>query len=649
MKITKKLTALLICAIILFLPSCKSMGSLTRGGGELKIGVNGIEGNFNPFYSESEGDREIVSQMFRTIQRRENDNKLSNYSGGISYEFVGDSKVKYTVSIKDDMYFSDGSNITIDDVIFFYYFISDASYDGIYKDWYLNDIVGLKEYYFDDKNYINSIAQIENTIEEKYTVTTIGVEDYSKYLVETELEGKFAGIDEKSPSGVSWREYLQKLGYGKELEALGANPAKEAALKLAARAEAENNPLAYNPESWYRELLYSNYIKNNYSDGADVSGIEGIKKVNDYTCTVLFNSRNINMISELNVPIVSKNYYSSEYVKGAADMVKNLQGFAVCSGPYMAPDFDDGAVSMAANDFYSDSKCEFRSLKFIDLAAENADPVESVLSGETDVVKTLATSSVISDLNDKSVRYFITNADSYTTMFFNTRTLEASARKALMGLCSVSETLDKKIGSYYTRLFSPISVRFAEYPSSITEPYYNESAYTAYELVSDNMIKSVKAYYCGSEEDLAYAVLSAYKDKLSSKGITLEIVITDESGLENAIISGEADIWIENIPDGATCDKYDYYNSNGSLNKTALKNPDIDTLTHSIRAAVGFSDKAQMTASLMKLVMEQAVELPLFQLQQITIYNTETVNPESFSEEINFDGFTYALPILKKN
>ena len=71
-------------------------------------------------------------------------------------------------------------------------------------------------------------------------------------------------------------------------------------------------------------------------------------------------------------------------------------------------------------------------------------------------------------------------------------------------------------------------------------------------------------------------MLSAYKDKLSSKGITLEIVITDESGLENAIISGEADIWIENIPDGATCDKYDYYNSNGSLNKTALKNPDID-------------------------------------------------------------------------
>ena len=75
--------------------------------------------------------------------------------------------------------------------------------------------------------------------------------------------------------------------------------------------------------------------------------------------------------------------------------------------------------------------------------------------------------------------------------------------------------------------------------------------------------------------------------------------------------------------------------------------PVINTIT--ITAAVGFSDKAQMTASLMKLVMEQAVELPLYQLQQITIYNTETVNPESFSEEINFDGFTYALPILKKN
>lgn len=649
MKITKQLTAILLCAVILFLPACKSMGSLTRGGGELKIGVNEIAGNFNPFYAESEGDKEIVSQMFRTIQRRGNDNKLSNYSGGISYEFVDDSKVKYTVSIKDDMYFSDGSNITIDDVIFFYYFVADASYDGAYKDWYLNDIVGLKEYYFDDANYLNSIASIEKNIEENYTVTTIGVDDYSKYLVETELEGKFTGIDGKSPSGASWREYLQKLGYGKELEALGANPDKEAALKLLARAEAENNPLAYNPEDWYRELLYGNYIKTNYSDGVNVSGIEGIKKVNDYTCTVLFNSRNINMISELNVPIVSKNYYSSEYVKGSADKVKELQGFAVCSGPYMAPDLDSGSVSMAANDFYSDEKCEFRSLKFIDLAAENADPVESVISGEIDVVKTLATAQTVSSLNGKSVRYFITNDDSYTTMFFNTRSLEGSARKALMGLCSVSETLDKKIGSYYTRLFSPISVRFSEYPAGITEPYYNESAYSAYELVSDNLIKSVKAYYCGSEDDLAFAVLSAYKDKLSSKGIALEIVSASESELESAIVSGEADIWVEDIPDGATCDKYDYYNSNGSLNKTALKNPEIDTLTASIRAAVGFSDKAQMTSSLMKIVMEQAVELPLYQLQQITIYNTETVNPESFNEENNFDGYSYALPVLKKN
>ena len=71
--------------------------------------------------------------------------------------------MKYTVSIKDDLFFSDGTNIKIDDVVFYYYFISDATYDDTFKDWYLNDIEGLKEYYFDDPNYESSISNIEKT------------------------------------------------------------------------------------------------------------------------------------------------------------------------------------------------------------------------------------------------------------------------------------------------------------------------------------------------------------------------------------------------------------------------------------------------------------------------------------------------------
>ena len=47
--------------------------------------------------------------------------------------------------------------------------------------------------------------------------------------------------------------------------------------------------------------------------------------------------------------------------------------------------------------------------------------------------------------------------------------------------------------------------------------------------------------------------------------------------------------------------------------------------------------------------MEQAVECPLYQLQKITVYNTDIVSPESFTQAGNMDGYTYSIPLLKKS
>lgn len=649
MRFLKVLFIFLICSSMVLLSSCGVFGGLNVKNTELKIGVSGLTGQFNPFYCDSQADKHIVDQTTRPIQRLSTDNTLVNHSGGISYEFEGDKAVKYTVSIKDDMKFSDGTNITIDDVIFFYHFISDATYDGTYKEWYLNDIEGLKEYYFDDRNYKTSIANIEKTVSEKYTLSAISSDDYIKYLVATKIDGKFTGdINSVSPHGKTWMEYISKLGYSEAYNDLGKKPAEEQLLKLIATVEVENNPGAYNPELWYREQLYKRYIDKNYSDGIDVTEISGIKKINDYTCTVVFNSRNINAVSQLNALLVSKNFYSAEYVKGNADKVKDISGIsAVCSGPYIVTSYDDGKAVAAYNEYYTDAKCEFNRLEFIE--TDNEDAVKDVVSGKIDVVSVGASSSVISSLNDKPVSYFITNERRYFSAFFNTRTLETSARMALMGLFSVNNVLENEIGSFYTKLFSPISIRFSEYPSAVTNPYYTESAFTGYQMVTDKLIKDVTAYCCSGENSLEYKVLNAYKDILSQKGIVLRIVVSDENTMRNAILSGEADMWLESVEDGATCDKYEYYNSFGKLNYTGVSSANIDEMTSKIRSSIGFSDKAQMTESLMKLVMDQAVEYPIYQLQTVTVYNTETINPESLIGFDDYDGFTYVIPYLEKN
>ena len=308
MKNLKAYISIICCMVILLLSSCKGAESSST----LKIGVNGLQGIFNPFYAQSDADKEVVAQMFRTIQCKDRDNKSVNHSGGISYEFVGENQIKYTVSIDDNLYFSDGSNITIDDVIFFYHFIADASYDGIYSDWYLNDIVGVKEYYFDDVNYRSSIEEIENRILNNYTISTVETDDLAFYLSKTKIAGKFDGnLDSKMSSGKTWREYVNGLGYSEALSDLGNNPSEEKVINLLASVEAENNPQSYNPEEWYRNYLYKKYLDDNYSDSTVVNTISGIKKINDYTCTVLFNSKNINAVSVLIAPLVSKSYLSA--------------------------------------------------------------------------------------------------------------------------------------------------------------------------------------------------------------------------------------------------------------------------------------------------------------------------------------------------
>ena len=56
-----------------------------------------------------------------------------------------------------------------------------------------------------------------------------------------------------------------------------------------------------------------------------------------------------------------------------------------------------------------------------------------------------------------------------------------------------------------------------------------------------------------------------------------------------------------------------------------------------------------MTETLLKLVMQQAVEYPLYQLQTVTIYNVETINKDSIAGFDNYDGFTYIIPFLEEN
>ncbi len=644
MKRIRAFISLMLIISLVLLSGCKNLSSLSVGDSELKIGVEKIGTEFNPFYAEKGENEEIINQVFVPVLQKNSDNSLKNYCGGISYEYVGTQQVKYTITIRDDLRFSNGDYVTIQDLIEFFYFISDATYKGTYSDFYLNDIVGLKEFYFDDRNYISSINSIEDKILSDYTVATIGKDDLIKYLVATSVEGNYkGGVDSPSPSGESWRDYFIRYQYKEELEALGSTPSDEDVLNLAAKVESEQNPRSYNPENWYREKFYNEYIEKNYSDGINVKEISGIKKVNDYTCTVLFNSRNINAISQINIPVISAEQYLLQYIKGNAEEIRQTEEKPLGCGPYRITEISDDEAELSANEFYFNGKPDFGILKFVDLSEEKKTASELFLSDKIDVATTFATADIINSFADKSVKYFINDVSQYTSVFFNSSKLSLQQRMALMGLCSLNGAVENEIGSYYTGLNRPMSVRFKEYPSHITEPYYKESAYTAFTIVNtETLPEELTAYYCGDELEAAW--LEEYKNILSSKGVKLNILSVSEGEL----YSGKADLWIASVDDGATCDKYDWFNTNGSLNKAGISNPEIDAFTEQIRSSVGLSDKTALTEKVLELVMVQAVECPLYQRQSVTMYNTEKINEETFTSDFNYDGFRYSIAALKE-
>ncbi len=644
----KALVSILISLSIILLSACT--GGFGQGVSELSVGIEDIGVNYNPLYASTETEKIISSQIFGSVQRLGTDNSLINNFGGISYEYVGETQVKYTVTLRDDMFYSDGTHVTVDDLIFFYHYIADASYEGPFSDFRFNDIDGLYAYYYDDSDYINSLTAISNSVYELYSPETISKSDFINYLIATKLEGRFInGLDSDSPNGKSWRDYFVSIEYTDELEKLGENPDEIQLLSLAARAEAENNPLDYNPSDYYAEMLVSEYLGSNYSDGIDVPSISGIKKINDYSCTILFNSRNINAISEINIPIMSRAAFEADYIKGNTESVRQKNLSAVGAGPYKLKQTEEAEVTLTVNEFYFDDAPDFTLLRFKDLSATGTGLIEAFLDGEVDIISVDATDSNLKKLKKGDVKTVVSNKTSYISMFFNAERLGLPERKALSGLADFNTFLSNNIGRYYTAVYMPLSIRFPEYPSDVISPVYSASIFDAFVAQNPAGIANLDAYFCGEAESLEYKILGEYKKILSEKGIELTVNAVSQAEYDSAIASGVADIWIESVPDGATCDKYDYFNSVGELNKTGLASAEIDSLTVGLRASVGFSDRKAMTRRILSLVAEQAVENPICQLQTVTAYNTEKISPYSIGNNFDYDGYSAVLTLLKKN
>ncbi|OQC13232.1 MAG: Oligopeptide-binding protein AppA precursor [Firmicutes bacterium ADurb.Bin080] len=133
------------------------------GADTLVVGYSYFSNKFSPFFSKTAYDQDVASMTqvgLLTTDRQGAvimngiDGETNNYNG-TDYLYKGiadfdvtqntDGTVYYDIEIRDDLFFSDGVHLTIDDVIFSMYVLSDPSYDGS-SSFYAQPIKGMTEY-----------------------------------------------------------------------------------------------------------------------------------------------------------------------------------------------------------------------------------------------------------------------------------------------------------------------------------------------------------------------------------------------------------------------------------------------------------------------------------------------------------------------
>ncbi len=153
---TKRIISLMLAAVMLVgMLATTACGGKTEKPDALVIMTDELDGLFNPFFSTTGADATIVSmtQIGMLGSNYENGNVNVAYGKDhavavLDYIVEQDpatGKTTYTFVLKNDIVFSDGHPLTMEDVLFNLYVYLDPVYTGS-STMYSTDIVGLQDY-----------------------------------------------------------------------------------------------------------------------------------------------------------------------------------------------------------------------------------------------------------------------------------------------------------------------------------------------------------------------------------------------------------------------------------------------------------------------------------------------------------------------
>lgn len=533
----------------------------------LVVGYSPFSEKFSPFFAKTAYDQDayVQTQVALFGNDRAGNLILKGIEGetvdynGKDYFYDGiadtdivqndDGTVDYNIKIRDDIVFSDGTPMTIDDVIFNMYVLSDPTYDGS-STFYAVPIEGMAEYRAGMELLSNMIvaAGPDNT---DFTYWTEDeqkaywdafwaagegfaqeIADYCKNYGATNVsEGAalwgFEGLAADATAADFFKAIVDKYGYDVSDDGINAETAGSAITDLI------NAQLGDKADAYAKGI----------STGESAANIAGIKKTGDYSMTVHCTKFEATAIYQLGVYVAPMHYYgdaslydydnnSFGFPKGDLSLIRSKTTHPMGAGPYVFEQYENAVITYHANELYYKGTPKTQYLLFQE--GSDGDKLAGVVSGQFDITDPSFSQSTVDSIKEynggeltgsvittdtvDNLGYGYIGVCAATVNVGGDKASDASKdlRKAFATLFSVYR--DTVINSYYGERASVI-----QYPISNTSWAAPRPADEGYEIAYSKSVEGNPLYTEDMSEEQKYdAALAAAVGYLKAAGFTYD-------------------------------------------------------------------------------------------------------------------------------
>ncbi len=474
-----------------------------KGADTLVVGYSNFSQKFSPFFSESAYDQDVYAMTAVGLlgTDREGNMVMKGIEGekraynGTEYTYTGiadceikensDGTVDYNITMRDDIKFSDGEPMTIDDAIFSLYVFCDPTYDGSSTMSSL-PVVGMKDY----KNSLRSVSSMilskiaddtvdisEFVTDEQYetykaafekcgTAFAQAIADYcianygAKDVASAATLWGFKGLDAKATAADFFNMIAEEYGYsiaGIDKEAADAPLSELINAELGDRAEE-----------------FATYVKT-----SDVQNIAGVKRTGDYSLTVTLSEVDATAVYQMGWVVAPLHYYGDKaqynydknqfgFPKGDLSIVKEKTTSPMGAGPYKFVSYENGTVTFVKNDNYYKGAPKITNVLFKE--SSDADKLTGVATGTLDI-----SDPSISDAAVKAIKEYNSNGE------MSGDKIDTSAVDNLgygyIAMCAKCVNVGGDIGSTESKnLRKAFATLFSVYRDTVINSYYGERA-----------------------------------------------------------------------------------------------------------------------------------------------------------------------------